>query len=152
MTPAKRPVLVRIAHGLLDAIHAEARAAYPGECCGLLAGRKGADGALTVTRVVTSPNVALPPAPDRFEVDPQVRLRLMRELAETSESVIGHYHSHPDHPAEPSDTDIDMAFEPDLVWMIVAVKNGTPEDTRAWRVERETRAVKALELSISETA
>lgn len=144
--------LVRIRFDLLEAINDQAQNAYPGECCGLLAGRPVPDGTLTVTRVVASANTAEPPAPDRFEVDPQVRFDLMRALEGTDEEVIGHYHSHPDHPAKPSDTDLAMAFEPELVWLITAVINGTAGRTRAWRLDRDAKSVEALELEVVEKA
>jgi len=144
--------LIRIGYTLLDEINAQAQAAYPGECCGLLAGRAEADGAITITRAVPSPNVATPPAGDRFEVDPQVRFDLMRALDGSGEHIVGHYHSHPDNPAKPSDTDIDMAFEPDLVWLITAVISGVSGRTRAWRLDRETRTAQAVELEVLESA
>ena len=72
----------------------------------------------------------------------------MRDLEGTPERMVGHYHSHPDHPAKPSDTDIGMAFEPELVWLITAVINGTAGRTRAWRLDRETRATRPIELEV----
>lgn len=144
--------MVRIGSALLDHIAAQGQCAYPNECCGLLVGRVDADGTIAVTRAVASANVATPPAPDRFEVDPKVRFDLMRALDGTDDAIVGHYHSHPDHPAEPSQTDIDMAFEPDLVWLITAVAAGQATDTRAWRLSRETRTVETLDIVVTQTA
>lgn len=144
--------MIRIAYADLDTINAEAQAAYPGECCGLLVGQAEPNGDVLITRTVASANVADPPAPDRFEVDPKIRFDLMRELEDTAELIVGHYHSHPDHPAKPSQTDIDMAFEPDMVWLITAVISGTAGRTRAWRLNRETRRVEALELLVTDDA
>ena len=125
--------MIILAAADLDAIAAAAEAAYPHECCGLLAGRTAAPDALRVTRVVPSRNVAEQRRHDRFEVDPQVRFDLMRALAGSDERLIGHYHSHPDHPAVPSATDRAMAHEPDLIWLITAVAAGRATATRAWR-------------------
>lgn len=116
----------------LARIAAAAEAAYPRECCGLLAGRAAEAGGLLVTRVVASRNVAPGDRRDRFEVDPQVRFDLMRALADGDERLVGHYHSHPDHPAVPSATDRAMAHEPDLIWLITAVAAGRATATRAW--------------------
>jgi [CysO sulfur-carrier protein]-S-L-cysteine hydrolase len=113
-------------------IVAAAEAAYPRECCGLLAGRT-TPGGILVTRVVASRNTADGDQRDRFEVDPQVRFDLMRALEGSDERLVGHYHSHPDHPAIPSATDRRMAHEPDLVWLITAVAAGRATATRAWR-------------------
>lgn len=140
--------MIRIGAALLDQINAQAERAYPGECCGLLAGRTTERGDIAVTRVVSSPNVAMPPIDDRFEVDPRVRFALMRALDGSDETIVGHYHSHPDHPAEPSSTDLDMAFEPDLVWLITAVVSGHAGRTRAWRLDRERRTTEPLELAV----
>ena len=114
--------------------HAEA--AYPKEACGLLLGFQRADGNIEVTRVAESENKAAPDRNDRFEVDPELRLRLMREARDAapigmsggaygaSRGIIGHYHSHPDGSARPSATDLAAAWEPDLVWLITAVVDG----------------------------
>lgn len=144
--------MIRIGFKHLNQINAQAEGAYPGECCGLLAGRVGADGAVTVTRVVASANVADPPGDDRFEVEPKVRFDLMRELTDTDEDIVGHYHSHPDHPAKPSQTDLAMAFEPDLVWLITAVVSGTAGRTRAWRLNRDTGAIEDVTLEVGESS
>ena len=84
-----RPLLLRI--------RAAAEEAYPGECCGLLVGHRDDQGGLEVTAIEPSPNVAAS-GNDRFEVDPRVRLDVMRALENTPESIIGHYHSHPESP------------------------------------------------------
>lgn len=122
--------MLHLPAALLKRIVDAAEAAYPGECCGLLAGT--GTRTITVTRVVPSANLAQ--GNDRFEVDPVVRLRLMRELGDGPERLVGHYHSHPDHPAEPSATDLAMAFEPDLVWLITAVAQGQALHTAAHRL------------------
>ncbi len=107
-------------------------AAYPQEACGLLVGFSRADGDIEVTRVAESENVAAAPGNDRFEIDPELRLRLMHEARDTepagmrgaSRGIIGHYHSHPDGSARPSATDLAMVWEPGLVWLITAVIGG----------------------------
>lgn len=143
--------MIRIGHAHLDHINALAQQAYPGECCGLLAGRVEAGDVITVTRVVPSANVADPPGNDRFEVAPKVRFDLMRELDGTAETVVGHFHSHPDQAAEPSMTDLSMAFEPDLIWLITAVAQGAAQPTRAWRLNRDTGVIQAVAMEIGES-
>jgi proteasome lid subunit RPN8/RPN11 len=129
--------MISIPQTFLKAIVDEAEAAYPKECCGLLVGRDNGAGALVVTRVVISDNLAQGSGHDRFEVDPQVRFNVIRELDEcaadngTRHRIIGHYHSHPNHPAQPSITDLDMAYEPNLVWLITSVVDGQATLTTA---------------------
>jgi proteasome lid subunit RPN8/RPN11 len=112
-----------------------AERAYPEECCGLLIGRDDPTGRIIVARIVESRNVRTDRARDRFEIDPQVRITVERELRGSAERVVGHYHSHPDHPAHPSSTDLEMAFEPSLVWLIVGVADGRAGDINAFRLD-----------------
>jgi len=143
--------MIAISSDQLTKIQTQAEKAYPQECCGLLIGRINTDGFLSVTRIAASPNMAEGSQKDSFEVDPQIRFEVMRDIRHTTEDIIGHYHSHPDHPAEPSQTDLDMAFEPDFVWLIVAVEDGQASDTKAWRLHQETRAVTSVPLLVSES-
>jgi len=138
MTPPSTPGgEIRISTPLLGLISDAAEAAFPAECCGLLAGHGNHTAGFVVTRVIPSDNVAETDHHDSFEVDPQVRFDLMRELGEigdgpkSDERMIGHYHSHPNHPAEPSARDLAKAFEPDLVWVIVGVKTGKTDKITA---------------------
>lgn len=144
--------MIRIAQAHLEHIHALGEQAYPGECCGLLVGRSTPGGHVTVTNIVPSANVASPPGNDRFEVDPKVRFDTMRELANSDDAIIGHYHSHPDQPARPSQTDLSMAFEPELVWLITAVAQGKATGTLAWRLNRDSATIEDVDMKISETA
>lgn len=108
-----------------------AEAAYPDECCGLLVGRAEASGDRLVTRVAASPNVAEGDTRDSFLVDPKIQFDLMRELGDGPECIVGHYHSHPDHGAAPSERDRRSVFYPDHVWVIVAVDGGRAGDMTA---------------------
>lgn len=133
----------------LRAIRDACARAYPREACGLLAGVAAADGAVRVHRVYASANVAAGGGRDRFEVDPAVRFRAMRALAGSGLGIVGHYHSHPDHPARPSATDRAMIFEPDLVWLITAVAGGRPGVTRAFQPWADGRGFDDLELRVA---
>lgn len=107
----------------------EAEQAYPRECCGLLVGHSDAE-VHQVTEVHVSANLAESDH-DRFEVDPALRLALQKRLRGGPDRVIGVYHSHPDHPAQPSETDLQMAWEPELIWLITSVANGQAIHTTA---------------------
>ena len=144
---------VRLTHEQLQAIERAAEAAYPEEACGLLVGRCAPGEGYRVNAVEASVNVAEPPRTRRFEVDPKLRLRLERELRESPDSVIGVYHSHPNGGAEPSETDISMIFEPDMVWLITAVADGRAGTTMGWRPTDDASAFLPLGLVLgSETA
>lgn len=102
-------------------IIAHARETFPEECCGLLVGRRAADGALVAENTVRATNVAVERRQDRFELDPAVHLRVQRELRGSGLGVIGHYHSHPGGRAAPSDVDRANIHDPHLAWLIVAI-------------------------------
>ena len=135
--------MISIPQAFLKAIVDEAETAYPRECCGLLVGRNNSPTSCVVTRIVTSPNLAEGPGTDRFEIDPQIRFNVMKELDQPENidgprhRIIGHYHSHPDHPAQPSETDLQMAYEPDLIWMITSVVAGQATLTTAHAVRAD---------------
>lgn len=124
--------MIELRQADIQAIREHAARAYPHEACGLLLGRRDGE-RRRVSRIVPSANVAAEPD-RRFEIDPALRFRLMRERREraggegaadpAAEEIIGHYHSHPDGAAAPSATDLAMAYEPELVWLIVAVARG----------------------------
>ena len=129
--------MIQIPAPLLALITAAAEVAYPKECCGLLAGRDdgnggSAGGGVRVTRVEPSPNLAEGDQRDSFLVDPKIQFDLMRDLREGPERIIGHYHSHPDHPARPSERDQQSVFYPDHIWVIVRVDGGRAGDVAAY--------------------
>ena len=132
--------MILIAPTYLDQMTRAAEAAYPRECCGLLVGKDTSDGFVTITKVVASDNVHPSGGNDRFEVDPRIRFDLMRELGEigdkprSSERIIGHYHSHPNHSAEPSAYDLACAFEPALIWIIIGLNGGKVQTVAAHKL------------------
>ncbi|MBP8234945.1 M67 family metallopeptidase [Rhizorhabdus sp.] len=112
---------VRISRVLLDAILSRA-AASPGlEVCGLLLGRGE-----TVERVEHCRNVAVDPH-SSFEVDPGALIAAHRVARAGGPSLLGHYHSHPNGIAAPSDRDR-AAAEPGSLWIIAA-----GSEIKAWR-------------------
>lgn len=122
--------MILVPRALLKRIEGAAEAAYPEECCGLLAG-KPATGGVGVTRVAPSANVTTGDRRMSFEVDPRVRFDLMRELGDGPERIVGIYHSHPDKAAQPSARDLEMAWEPELIWLITALEDGRATHTAA---------------------
>jgi len=99
-------------------IAAEARAAYPQECCGLIEGVRehGAARALAV-----HPTANYSPEPDAFEIDPAAHLRLLRTLRGTGREIVGCYHSHPGGGPTPSIRDRENGGTEDIIWVIAAL-------------------------------
>lgn len=110
-------------------LRAEAKKAYPAECCGLLEGIREAEGRVRVLAVHPAPNLAFDPLRG-FEIDPSVHFRLLRGLRGTPRSVIGCYHSHPNGRPEPSGRDRATGCEDGFVWIIIAT--GVTEEIAAF--------------------
>ena len=123
---------VQIPGPVIQQIEAFARARFPEEACGLLAGRR-ADDAITVFGARESHNMAANPR-SYFEVDPGLRLRLQRELRDQGAEIVGVFHSHPSGDPAPSKTDSAAIWEPDLLWLITAVGQGAVGVSKAYAV------------------
>jgi proteasome lid subunit RPN8/RPN11 len=131
----------------LEQIKEEAISAYPAECCGLLIGEKNGN-MHTLKRIVPSINPLRDLDNNQFEIDPQTRIDVERELRHTTEHLIGHFHSHPDRPATPSKTDLNMAYEPELIWLIITVLNGKAEDMNAYQLNAYTQETLQIKCQI----
>jgi proteasome lid subunit RPN8/RPN11 len=109
-----------------DAIRRHGEETYPHECCGALVGRGG-----SVKATVPLPNTTEEGPRRRFLVRPS-DYRLAEDRAnELGGELMGFYHSHPDHPARPSQFDLDHAW-PTFAYVIVAVASGRSGDMTVW--------------------
>jgi len=112
-------IRVALPERLRAQILGEARAAHPGECCGLLEGFRTPSGdEFRVTALHPAQNLA--PAPDRFEIAPEDHIKAFKAARANRHLLIGCYHSHPNGRAEPSAADRAGAGEEDLLWLIAA--------------------------------
>ena len=119
---------LRLTDGVDEAIRAHGRETYPHECCGALVGRDS-----LVTSAVPLPNTTDEGPRRRFLVRPSDYREAERAAGDAGVDLLGFYHSHPDHPAVPSQYDLDHAW-PNLSYVIVAVGRGRPSDVRSWRL------------------
>ncbi len=142
-------MIVQVDPFLADAIRHAAGASYPNECCGLLTG-ENRNNIMTITGIHPSDNVTAGDPALGFEVDPKLRFDLMRmvETLNDGTEIIGHYHSHPDHPAKPSATDLSMAHEVDFIWLICASSKAGGGKIGAFRPKADGSAFEALSLII----
>lgn len=121
------------------AIREHGRATYPEECCGALLGRL--QGEVSVVEAVEAiDNVGEEERRRRFLVDPRDYLAVEREARLRGLEVLGFYHSHPDHPAAPSEFDRQHAW-PNLLYVIVAVAGGSPAEMTCWRLSEDRAAM-----------
>lgn len=101
---------MRIEARHLEAILARARAGHPFEVCGVLLGRTDAGGVVVEEAAAVENRERAAPRV-RYEIAPEDLLRLQREARAAGRDIVGFYHSHPDHPARPSETDRRIAAE-----------------------------------------
>lgn len=125
--------MIRLPQELAGRIREVARAAYPEECCGLMIGHREGD-LLVIDEIAESVNLSASPR-DSFEIDLRLRLTLQKALRGTGRDIVGHYHSHPDAPAAPSERDRAQAWEPDMIWLIAGVTEGKVGDLAAFRLD-----------------
>lgn len=116
-------------------LESAATAGYPDETCGLLLGHNDESGC-RITAQHTARNLNRVRAGDRFELDPLDYLAAEAAAASAGLQVVGIWHSHPDHPARPSETDRAMAW-PGWSYIILAVAAGGMTDLRSWRLAGE---------------
>jgi proteasome lid subunit RPN8/RPN11 len=107
-------------------IRAHGQETYPHECCGALLGRGD-----QVTDLVALPNTTEEGPRRRFLVRPSDYQLAERRATERGVELLGFYHSHPDHPARPSQYDLDHAW-PTFAYIIVAVASATAEVMTVW--------------------
>jgi proteasome lid subunit RPN8/RPN11 len=108
---------LRVAADAHDVLLEEARAAYPNECCGVLGGRGE-----TVERVYAVSNAASEPR-TRYEMAPADLWAARCRARADGFEVLGFYHSHPRTPASPSTYDIERAYYPEAVYVIVGIES-----------------------------
>lgn len=110
---------------------------YPYECCGLLLGRFSADKTKIVVETYPISNAREEQAKrNRFLIRPEELMRGERYAETKALEVMGFYHSHPDHPAVPSQYDLDHAW-PIYSYVVISVNGGAARDLRSWEMESD---------------
>jgi len=117
---------------------------YPNECCGVLLGRVADDGTRIVTSTARCGNTRTDSARNRYNIDPRDLLRLQREGRERGEDIIGFYHSHPDHPARWSPTDLAEAHWFGCSYLITSVQKGRAVLTNSFELTGNGESDKQL--------
>jgi proteasome lid subunit RPN8/RPN11 len=120
--------MITLSPDAVDAIQAHGRETYPNECCGALIGRDQ-----TVIDTLALPNTTEEGPRRRFLVRPSDYRAAETRAKERGCDLLGFYHSHPDHPAQPSQYDLEHAW-PSFSYVIVAIRNGEHGDMRSWRL------------------
>lgn len=122
--------MLQISQRALDELRAHAEQAYPEECCGVLLGRTERC-VRVVNEVVRCPNPHQSPR-TRYSIDPRDLVRLQRAARERRLQILGFYHSHPDHAAQPSPGDLAEAYWTGCSYVITAVEQGRATVTNSF--------------------
>jgi proteasome lid subunit RPN8/RPN11 len=132
---------VRISRELLEEVLAHAREDAPNECCGMIAARDG-----EAVRVYRAANAAASPL--RYEIEPRDQYRIEMEIEDTGLELGAIYHSHTRSEPYPSQTDVNLAFHPHALYVIVGLAGGGDEpEVRAFRIVDGAIEEAALEVA-----
>jgi proteasome lid subunit RPN8/RPN11 len=129
---------VRISQAFLDRLVAQARDEAPNECCGIIATEDG-----RVVEIHPARNAAASPL--KYEMDGMEQYRIQTAIEDAGRELGAIYHSHTRSDPYPSPTDINLAFYPDAVYLILGVKGEAP-DVRAFRIVDGEVSVHPLEI------
>jgi proteasome lid subunit RPN8/RPN11 len=123
-----------LSHQARDDIRNHAEKDYPFECCGFLFGTNG--DVRKIIQARKTANIQTGNRKRRFKIDPMEYKNAEKFALDNSLDFLGIYHSHPDHPAEPSEHDRRVAM-PYFSYIIVPVHKGKAGDIRSWRLNSE---------------
>ncbi len=118
-------------HKLAQEIRAHGGETYPHECCGALLGRADGDGRKQVEELHALVNRREDSPRNRFLVTPEDYRAAEKAARARGLEIVGWYHSHPDHPARPSEFDREHAW-PTYSYVIVAVADRQPGEIASW--------------------
>jgi proteasome lid subunit RPN8/RPN11 len=125
------------------AIRAHGREAFPHECCGAMLGRDG-----VVYEAFALPNTTEEGPRRRFLVRPDDYRAAEKRARDTGLELLGFYHSHPDHPARPSQYDLDHAW-PSFSYVIVSVMSGEDKTLTSWQLTADRSAFEEESVQIT---
>lgn len=115
---------LRIQKDLLEELRQHGEETYPNECCGVLVGEFHKAQIKTVTRIVKCGNTRTDSPQNRYHISPVELIRIQRESTLAGQDIVGFYHSHPDHPAQWSSTDLAEAHWTGCSYVITSVEKG----------------------------
>jgi proteasome lid subunit RPN8/RPN11 len=126
--------MLKISQSDYAALRQHGEETYPHECCGVLLGRFEDDGAKTILRIARCGNTREDSPHNRYHIDPKELIRIQREGRERGEDIVGFYHSHPDHPARWSSTDLAEAHWFGCSYVITSVEKGAAALTNSFEL------------------
>jgi proteasome lid subunit RPN8/RPN11 len=134
--------MLKIARKGWEALRRHGEDTYPHECCGVLLGHMDDGDVRIVTSTARCGNTRTDSPQNRYNIDPRDQVRIQREGRERGEEIVGYYHSHPDHPARWSPTDLAEAHWPGYSYVITSVDKGKAAITNSFELSSSDEAAK----------
>ena len=119
--------MLRIPSNITEEMIAHAKADFPLECCGILAGKD--DTISHIYKVINNDKSRV-----SYLMDPKEQIRVFKEMRTLGIEMKAIYHSHPNHPAYPSMTDVELAYYPDAIYIIISINNNKETEIRGFRI------------------
>jgi proteasome lid subunit RPN8/RPN11 len=135
--------MLKIRRKEYEALRQHGEETYPHECCGVLLGQMDGDERV-VTSVARAGNTRTDSPHNRYNIDPKDLIRIQREGRERGEDIVGFYHSHPDHPARWSQTDLAEAHWFGCSYVITSVVKGKAAITNSFELTGNDEGDKEL--------
>ena len=126
--------MLRLSHSDYDSLRQHGEETYPNECCGVLLGRFEDDGTRVVTSIARAGNTRTDSPRNRYNIDPKELVHIQRDARARGEDIVGFYHSHPDHPAQWSKTDLAEAHWFGCSYVITSVEKGKAALTNSFEL------------------
>lgn len=138
--------LIIITNKQLAEIYAHAKAVYPEEACGLIAGEKADDGTARIKKVYFLTNIDH--AEDHFSMDPKEQLGAIKAMREEGYIQLGNWHSHPASPSRPSEEDIKLAYDSGASYLILSLLQEAHPVLNAYHIEQDKHLVEYERLEV----
>ncbi len=135
--------MLRLTTATYNAIRTHGEETYPHECCGVLLGQSEGD-VNAIQQAVRAGNTRTDSAHNRYNIAPQELMRIQRQAREQGLDIVGFYHSHPDHPAQWSSTDLAEAHWLGCSYVITAVVTGAAQQTNSFVLMGDSEETKSL--------
>ena len=144
--------MLRISGAIFEEMRRHGEETYPHECCGVLLGNFEDGDIRAVEAIVRTGNTRTDSPQNRYNIDPRELVRVQREGRERGYDIVGFYHSHPDHPAQWSQTDLAEAHWIGCSYVITSVTRGKAELTNAFILRGADEEDKRFELEELQSA
>ena len=126
--------MIEIPKHIIDAIFVQCKAELPNEACGLLTGNGTGDSSVVEKQYALT---NIDHSPEHFSFDPKEQFAVLKEARSNGLRIVANYHSHPETPARPSEEDLRLAYDPNIIYIIVSMINEVP-DIKAFSIKDGT--------------